>query len=323
MVEPTTIPVLDFTSNEGIEEKVLESCLSTGLFYIINHGMEIDKLNNVLTACRRYFSLPQEVGLNEEIQEICRFGFLPFGENSQTGFNADRHEAYDLMTNLPLNSPYALGKEQQYAVNRWPPQSPWLRTLVEPYFNTISEITRKLLSQIALSLMLPKNFFCPFLPKPIIHTRLLHYLSTPFSSKYDTTVPSDYGIFPQTDFGLVTILLQSELGGLEVRTKAGEWVHAPLKPGAFMINLGDILSTLTNGSNARYQNRIKPFIKQKKYSPSTFNSLDLSTQLTAIDNSLIKNLGINLRTTTPAEYNYEHYCDSLKKNSTIMILEIL
>ena len=46
--------------------------------------------------------------------------------------------------------------------------------------------------------------------------------------------------------GFVTILLQDQLGGLEVKTKSG-WISAPPIPGTFVINIGDILELWTRG----------------------------------------------------------------------------
>lgn len=44
-----------------------------------------------------------------------------------------------------------------------------------------------------------------------------------------------------SDFGTLTILFQKDVGGLEVLSPFGEWVTAPVIPGAPLINIGDFL----------------------------------------------------------------------------------
>ena len=77
---------------------------------------------------------------------------------------------------------------------------------------------------------------------PTIWLRLLYY---PPISKNS---PSDlYGSAPHTDFGCLTILAQDEIGGLQVQTREGKWIDVPKVKDSFVVNVGDMLSRLTNG----------------------------------------------------------------------------
>ena len=46
--------------------------------------------------------------------------------------------------------------------------------------------------------------------------------------------------------GLLTLLLQDQNGGLEIRTESG-WIDAPPIPGSFVCNIGDMLERMTGG----------------------------------------------------------------------------
>jgi isopenicillin N synthase-like dioxygenase len=46
------------------------------------------------------------------------------------------------------------------------------------------------------------------------------------------------GLKPHTDFNLVTILFQSDVGGLQIE-KDGRWVAVKPRPGALCVNIGD------------------------------------------------------------------------------------
>jgi isopenicillin N synthase-like dioxygenase len=42
------------------------------------------------------------------------------------------------------------------------------------------------------------------------------------------------------------MLATDDVGGLEVRTRAGQWIEAPVIPAAFIVNIGDCLMRWTN-----------------------------------------------------------------------------
>ncbi len=55
-----------------------------------------------------------------------------------------------------------------------------------------------------------------------------------------------------TDYGVLTILGQDDVGGLEVLTKDGQWIAAPPIPGTFVVNIGDMLETWTCGTHSTH-----------------------------------------------------------------------
>lgn len=56
------------------------------------------------------------------------------------------------------------------------------------------------------------------------------------------------GLIPHTDSGYFTFVLQSQVPGLQLfRRGPDRWVAVPAVPGAFVVNVGDLFSILTNG----------------------------------------------------------------------------
>src|SRR5262249_23607624 len=55
------------------------------------------------------------------------------------------------------------------------------------------------------------------------------------------------GVEAHTDPSAFTILLQDQVGGLEARNRAGQWVPAAPVPYSFVINIGDMMQRWTNG----------------------------------------------------------------------------
>lgn len=74
---------------------------------------------------------------------------------------------------------------------------------------------------LAVSLGLDKDYFSDSCSSPLNTLGIFHYPPHPDDK-------DSWGVGTHTDFGLVTILLQDSIGGLEVEINQGEWV--PVKP---------------------------------------------------------------------------------------------
>ena len=56
----------------------------------------------------------------------------------------------------------------------------------------------------------------------------------------------DHGIGSHIDYGFLTILLQDNISGLEIKNSNNEWFSAPIIPGTFLINIGHMMQRWTN-----------------------------------------------------------------------------
>jgi isopenicillin N synthase-like dioxygenase len=65
-----------------------------------------------------------------------------------------------------------------------------------------------------------------------------------------------WGVGEHTDYGLLTLLAQDELGGLKVKTARG-WIDAPPIEGTLVCNIGDMLDRLTGGQYRSTPHRAK------------------------------------------------------------------
>ena len=64
---------------------------------------------------------------------------------------------------------------------------------------------------------------------------------------------------PHTDFGMLTVLAQDDVGGLEIQRLGGEWVAMPPLPGTLVVNVGDLLE---RWSNRRYHSTVHRVINR-------------------------------------------------------------
>ena len=111
----------------------------------------------------------------------------------------------------------------------------YTREIAEEYAGEVEKLAFKLMELIALSSGLPSTSFDEFFKDHTSLVRLNHYPPCP-------SPDLALGVGRHKDSGGLTILAQDSVGGLEVRRKSdGEWIRVKPNPGAFIINIGDIV----------------------------------------------------------------------------------
>jgi isopenicillin N synthase-like dioxygenase len=267
------VPVLDLTpllDGGPIDELAREldrACRETGFFYVCNHGISETAINAVFGATRRYFALPDEQREKDLMHPYFRRGFMPQGYSQQPGYEADLKESYEVGLDLALDDPDVVARKPLHAPNQWPAELPWLREAAETYYAQARRLGENLLRLIARALGLDDRFFLEYLQKPMIQMRMFHYPPQPPT---DTAL----GAAPHTDFGMVTLLAQDPIGGLELKKRDGEWVAAPYIDGTLVVNIGDLFQRWTNDRYVSNFHRVTNRTGRERYSIPMFFNLD-------------------------------------------------
>ena len=129
-----------------------------------------------------------------------------------------------------------------FAPNVWPSEPEEMQETWEGYFATMSELARQLMRIFAVGLELPIDFFEDKIDRHISMFRALNYPSQP-----EEPLPGQLRAGAHSDYGSLTIVRQEDRpGGLQVMAKSGEWTDVPAIPGAFVVNIGDLMAEWTN-----------------------------------------------------------------------------
>ena len=80
---------------------------------------------------------------------------------------------------------------------------------------------------------------------------------------------NELGVGEHTDYGLLTLLRQDEVGGLEIWHRDG-WLPAPPVPDSFVCNVGDMLERLTAGRYVSALHRVRNVSKHDRISMPLF-----------------------------------------------------
>lgn len=272
---PEEVPVLDLeplTSGGDISalaKQLDEACRNTGFFYVKNHGVPELILNAIFGATRRYFALPESVREAHVMDPVYRRGWMKQGINQHPGFRPDLKESYEVGVDLPESDPDVQAGLPLHGPNRWPEDMPWLREAAEPYFAETKALGDRMLRLIAVGLSLDEDFFLQYTKNPMVQMRLFHYPPQPPMSSEEL-----FGVAPHTDYGMITLLAQDPIGGLELKKRDGEWIAAPYIDGTLVVNIGDLFQRWTNDRYVSNPHRVVNRTGKERYSIPMFYNLD-------------------------------------------------
>lgn len=274
-----SLPILDMSmlDNGPEEAEAFRAALRKatheyGFFYLVGHGISDELTTEMLETSRRFFALPDEDKLSVENLKSPQFrGYTRVGGELTMG-EVDWREQIDVGPERDA-VPIAPGVADYWRLegpNLWPSALPELQGVVNRWNHELSEISNRLLSSWALSLGAPADVFDGAFELPSTLIKIVRY---PGQSG---DVPKQ-GVGAHRDGGVLTLLLvEPGKGGLQVEHE-GEWIDAPQVPGAFVVNIGELLELATNGYlKATLHRVISPMVGTDRMSiPFFFNpSLD-------------------------------------------------
>ncbi|MGE0666717.1 MAG: isopenicillin N synthase family dioxygenase [Sphingomonadales bacterium] len=277
MTDFARIPVVDVAglaghraARERVALELGDGARTVGFLYVTGHGVDERLFENVLAAAKRFFALPDEEKMRVYIGNSTNHrGYVPIGEEVFASGSRDMKEAFDLSRDLPADDPDYLAGNPLLGPNQWP-DLPGFGEAVSAYYDAVFALGRRLLRGFAMALGESPRFFDSMVTKPPSQLRLIHY---PANARAQD-VP---GIGAHTDYECFT-LLRATSPGLEVMNGRGEWIDAPPLPGAFLVNIGDMLELLTNGAFVATSHRVRN-VTEERYSFPLFFSFDYATQV--------------------------------------------
>ena len=237
------IPVIDLEKRECFQD-IGAACRDTGFFYVRNHGVPQSLIDAQFDWTRRFFALPLAEKLAIDLRKSpCSRGYEAMGDQTlDADAPPDLKEGFYMGWHREADHPYVKAGLPNHGPNVWPRSLPGFPEQMQSYYDALFALGKRLARLIARSLDLEEAFFERHYEEPMAILRLLHYPPHPKNA-----APKQLGAGAHTDWGLITLLAQDDLGGLQVRHADGRWIEALPIPGAFVVNIGDMLERWTNG----------------------------------------------------------------------------
>lgn len=265
-----SVPVIDLGhwSGASIAERasvaasVDLACRESGFFQIVGHGVPDPLLDAVLAEVDAFFHLPieEKLRIGPDSDAINR-GFLPLGSEAlsySVGVDtpADLRECFVMGPDeVPADERHRLDPFNVFTPNLWPERPAGLRSAMTAYFVAVAKLAHTIVDVYAIALGLPGDFF---------HRHLDHSTETLRVNYYERLGPASpveegqQRLGAHTDYGITTVLYADRVPGLQLLDGDGSWHNVLPEPGAFIVNLGDLLAQWTNDRWRSTVHRVVP-----------------------------------------------------------------
>lgn len=277
------LPVLDLALLSGSESQqtqfltqLRETSRDTGFFYLINHAIHPQLQENVRGLTRAFFDLPQQEKQKVSMIHSPHFRGYNLAGVEYTRDQRDQREQFDIGADREplLLQPGDPAWKRLQGPNLWPEALPQLRPVINAWQQAMTSVALRLLRAFARALSLPENAFdVLYGTHPNEHVKLIRYPG-------QGTEESQQGVGAHKDSGFLTFLLQDEQRGLQVEITPDNWVDAAPIPGAFVVNIGELLELATNGYlRATVHRVLSPPKGQERISVAFFLGAQLDAQV--------------------------------------------
>lgn len=280
-----TIPIIDlnplFTGKLHDLKKLaseFETIFSTiGICFLVNHQIPDPIFTEIFNASKNFHQLPLEEKLTYE------------SPNGFSGYMSMRREKLE----KDDRSPRKINQSESFIINNKPKaceQNQWKHNLlcseqlwpehlknfkmdVLKYCDALQNLCKKLISIFSLAMNFDPNYLDQYFTDPSISLRLFYYPSS--------TKPDLYGLNPHTDFGCLTLLLQDEVGGLQIEYN-NTWIDVPYIKNALILNIGDVMSLWSNKHLKPCLHRVINTSTRTRYSIPFFYDCNIDTPISSL-----------------------------------------
>lgn len=248
-----SLPVLDIaafladeTSDDAVAfvEELRHTLHGPGFCYLTGFGVDAAASSAVMNVAEEFFALPDDDRLEIVNTNTPHFrGYTRLGMEHTNGVS-DWRDQIDIG---PEHTPVDPGPDgpawlRVRGPNQWPTASvPQMQPVVTGWMDQMAPVGAAVLRAIALGLGQRADYFEPTLtPHPEVLVKIIRY---PAQERAHNT---GQGVGLHNDSGLLSFIMQDDVGGLQVQI-GDELVDATPLPGALILNIGEMLQIATDG----------------------------------------------------------------------------
>ncbi|CAI9118224.1 OLC1v1019759C1 [Oldenlandia corymbosa var. corymbosa] len=236
-----TFPIIDLdgthtnpTKRREIVDKVRDASETWGFFQVVNHGIPNSVLEEMIQGTRRFFEEDDEVKMQLYTRDLTK----------KVIYNSN----FDL-----YSSPAANWRDSMLCVMA--PNTPSPDELPQACREILMEYSKEVMNLgcLLFELLSEGLGLHPSYLKDIDCTEGLSVIFNyyPECPQPELTI----GTTNHSDNDFITVLLQDQLGGLQVMHQ-NQWIDVPPTPGALVINIGDLLQLISNDKYKSVEHRV-------------------------------------------------------------------
>lgn len=254
-LDPKLIPVVDIsglrdgTDTKAVAGQLHDASQNLGFIYVKGHGIPDAAIANARSVAYEFFRSPEQQKSTVKVSNAHRGWLGRGGAKMQDDAKADLKESFiwgyeDATGQLPDD-------HELRGSNLWPEFLPALHEHSMSYFGHAHDVAHHLMRGFALGLDLPEDFFLRTASRPLSRASYVYYPAQP-----EDMGDEQFGVGPHTDFGVLTVLCQDSVGGLQVQDVSGDWIEAPPIEGTLIVNVADLLARWTGGAYKSTPHRV-------------------------------------------------------------------
>lgn len=218
-----------------------------GFVALSGHFLSDELVEDLYSEIKKFFQLPQEVKDQYEIEGIGgQRGYTSFGKEHAKGKKEGDLKEFWHFGQYVEDNPKL---EAEYPANVIVKELPKFNAVGKEAYQMLEKTAKYVLRALALHLDLEETYFDDYIKNGNSILRPIHY--PPITTEPKNAVRAA----AHGDINLITLLMGAHGKGLQVQNHQGEWVDAIARPDQLMINVGDMLSRLSN-------NKLKSTIHQ-------------------------------------------------------------
>jgi isopenicillin N synthase-like dioxygenase len=274
----TNIPIINisslFTKNgvqkKKVDQQIAKAAFEVGFMVVVGHLKKLKVTQTERDIMLKIFDLPEE-----KQRPFWKRNFAPENSHIYRGWfplsssKAHNREGFEIGPDIIRKLPQITDNDILYEPTPIPnpndlPKN-W-KKITANYYLGMEEIGNQILDSLSRSLQINKNIFRDAFKDGISTLRLLHYPKRVSTSDQEEDLPDRFTHhkgkrYEQTarahvDSGLLTVLAQCGVGGLQALTSTQDWLDVPVIEDSFSINFGGLLELWTGGQIKATQHRV-------------------------------------------------------------------
>ncbi|KAK3320281.1 hypothetical protein B0T19DRAFT_451530 [Cercophora scortea] len=301
--KPEEVPIIDISpifspslaARQAVADQIRAAATNNGFFYIVNHQIPTTTTAAAHDAALAFFRQPaahkEPVSITHSTYQ---YGWKPPQTQRVNPFESIDHResfswrydpVYDPSVSSPSSIPAHIRQHIRHDANGFPFSAvpPPFKAAVIPCWQAVLSLGRALLHSFALALGLDETTLDAKFTNPDLGMALNYYAPLPSSSATAEDDESLVSIGSHTDFQLFTLLWQDKVGGLQVLSREGQWLHAAPMKGAFVVNFGDYMQRITNDRFASTVHRVRNVSGEERLSMAFFFGFNLDETCDVLD----------------------------------------
>ena len=280
-------------SDIRLGHELIQAWRTDGIFQVARNAEQDRKTARAFEASKRFFRMPFELK-SRCVSDLTYSGYIASGEELTAGEN-DYSEIFTVTPDIPLSDRRVRAQWPCHGPAPWPDED--YRQSMTAFMDELGGIGERLLKLVALGLGLPDIDALTRLTRDgWHHMRVLRFPTV--------TSKSARGIGAHTDYGLLVIAAQDEVGGLYIRPPVeGEkrnrnwlptesmagmyeneepWTFVKPVPNVLTVFPGDFFQFLTNGYLLSTPHKVR-LNTRERYALAYFHEPNFDAEVRPLD----------------------------------------